>query len=452
MSRSLARRRSPFSLLAAIAVVGSLTAAGAAAGPPRTVGAAGEAGVGVAPARAINVDEDGVLVSMRRPQLVEPPAPTAFDPARVRIGLSLVAGGFSAPVLVTSAGDESGRLFVVEQAGWIRIISGGSVLATPFLDLRGTISTGGERGLLGLAFHPRFPSVPYVYVNFTDSNGNTAINRYSVGTNPNVALKSTGLRIISIAQPYANHNGGNIAFGPDGLLYIGMGDGGGSGDPGNRAQSLGSLLGKMLRIDVNGFSGSKHYRIPSTNPYVGTTGLDEIWSRGLRNPWRWSFDRKTGHLWIGDVGQGRYEEIDRSNPLPTARAGRGANYGWRVLEGRACYSPSTGCSTSGMHPPLVVYAHAVSGADNCSVTGGFVYRGAAYPILVGGYLFGDFCSGRMWLVSAGAYTPATPTLVRDATASPNLSISSFGESDTGELYVTDLSGGAVYRITASAKA
>jgi glucose/arabinose dehydrogenase len=441
MPRQIALRRSPLTLVATLALLSSVVAGPVPRGAPDSDSATlpGDAAAAAA------------LASMRQPQAVERTVPTAFDPSKVRIGLSLVAGGFVSPVLVTSAGDGSGRLFVVEQAGRIRVISGGSVLATPFLDLRGSIASGGERGLLGLAFHPKFPATPYVYVNFTDVNGNTAISRYTVGSNPNVALRSTGVRLMTIVQPYDNHNGGNLAFGPDDDLYIGMGDGGGAGDPGNRAQSLNSLLGKILRINVNAKSPGKQYQNPPSNPYVGKTGLDEIWSRGLRNPWRWSFDRATGALWIGDVGQGRYEEIDRSNPLPTARAGRGANYGWRVLEGRACYNPSSGCSTTGMQAPLVAYSHAVSGADNCSVTGGFVYRGVDHPILVGGYLYGDFCSGRMWLVSANAASPATPTLVRDATASPQLAISSFGESDVGELYVTDLNGGRVYRITASAK-
>jgi glucose/arabinose dehydrogenase len=293
--------------------------------------------------------------------------------------------------------------------------------------------------------------VPYFYVNFTDRNGNTAIDRFTVSANPNVANRASGVRLLTIAQPYANHNGGGIAFGPDGDLYIGMGDGGSGGDPGNRAQSLGSLLGKMLRIDVNHRSGTRKYAIPASNPYVGRAGLDEIWSRGLRNPWRWSFDRATGNLWIGDVGQARYEEIDRSSRSSTTLAGRGANYGWRILEGRTCYNPPTGCSSVGMTKPLVVYPHSVTGADNCAVTGGYVYRGSAYPVLFGGYVYGDYCSGRIWVVSATAAAPAIPTLVRTDTASPHLAISSFGESESGELYVCDLNG-AVYRITAAPKA
>jgi len=378
-------------------------------------------------------------------------AADAGDPTKLILGLALVKAGFTDPVQVTSARDGSNRLFVVEQAGAIRVISGGTTLATPLLDLRGAITTGGERGLLGLAFHPKFATNHFVYVNFTDRNGNTAINRYTVGPDPNVINRTTAYRIMTIAQPYPNHNGGNLAFGPDGYLYIGMGDGGGAGDPGNRAQNLNTRLGKMLRIDVDHPAAGMHYRAPASNPYVGRTGLDEIWSRGLRNPWRWSFDRATGNLWIGDVGQDRYEEIDRSLKQATAPAGRADNYGWPILEGRACYRPSTGCSSTGTRPPLVVYGHSASTATNCSVTGGFVYRGSAYPVLYGVYVYGDFCSGRIWGVYAGAHTPATATLLRSPTASPRLSISSFGEDQAGELYVVDRGGGAVYRITATAK-
>jgi len=388
--------------------------------------------------------------SASTPEAVSAPAATAFDPTKVVLGITLVKSGFSSPVLVTNAGDGSRRLFVVEQTGRIKIISGGVTLATPFLDLRTAITTGGERGLLGLAFHPDYPAHPYFYVNFTDRNGNTAIDRFMVSSNRNVANRASGVRLLTIGQPYPNHNGGNLAFGPDGYLYIGMGDGGSGGDPGNRAQSLNSLLGKMLRIDVNHSSGTRHYRSPATNPYVGRTGLDEIWSRGLRNPWRWSFDRLTGQLWIADVGQDRWEEIDRSSRHGTTPAGRAVNYGWNVLEGFACFKPMTGCSTSGKQMPQTVYGHVVSGADNCAVTGGFVYRGSAYPVLAGGYLFGDFCSGRIWVMSPLASSPAKATLVRDATASPQLAISSFGEDERGELYVCDLNG-AIYRITATAK-
>jgi glucose/arabinose dehydrogenase len=394
---------------------------------------------------------DAVAAVARRPT-VSPAATTdAFNPSKVSLNLTLFKGGFAAPLLVTNAHDGSGRLFVVEQAGAIRVIKGGVVLPTPLLDLRGRITSGGERGLLGLAFDSRYPASPYIYVSFTDVKGNSAISRYTVRAGRDVIVPGSGIRILTITQPYPNHNGGNIAFGPDGYLYIGMGDGGSAGDPQNRAQNLSSLLGKMLRIDVHHRTRTRPYAIPSTNPYVRRIGNDLIWSRGLRNPWRWSFDTATGALWIGDVGQGAWEEIDRSLKSGTTPAGRGANYGWSALEGRSCFKPALGCSTAHKNMPLVVYPHATAGAANCSVTGGYVYRGHGSPALVGGYVFGDFCSGRIWVVSATAGTPATPTLVRSDTASPHLSISSFGRDEAGELYVTDLSGGGIYRISATAK-
>jgi glucose/arabinose dehydrogenase len=383
----------------------------------------------------------------RQPQPAATVETAAFDARRVALGLQLVRSGFSSPVLVTSARDGTGRLFVVEQTGRIKVIDGSNV--SIFLDLRSLISTGGERGLLGLAFHPNFATHPFVYVNYTDKSGNTQIRRYTASGN--VASPSSAFHIVSIGQPYSNHNGGNLAFGPDGYLYIGMGDGGSAGDPQNRAQNINSLLGKMLRIDVDHTSGSVHYRSPSTNPYVGRSGLDQIWQRGLRNPWRWSFDRLTGALWVADVGQARYEEVNRLTRNGNPGPGRGANYGWPAQEGRACYRPSSGCSTSGKVQPVVVYPHATSAADNCAVTGGFVYRGSAYPVLQGGYIYGDFCSGRMWMISATTASPATAVQVWSTSARPAISISSFGEDDAGELYVCDLSGGAVYRITATVR-
>ena len=364
-----------------------------------------------------------------------------FNPNGISITLTSIASGFSRPVLVTHAGDGSNRLFVVEQSGRIKIVKGNTVVGTPFLDIRTGISSGGERGLLGLAFHPGFETNHKLYVYFTTKGGDIAVNEYRVTTNPDRVSTTTARRIITIDHPYSNHNGGNLAFGPDGYLYMGTGDGGSAGDPGNRAQNLNSLLGKMLRININGTSGARQYRIPSTNPYVGKTGRDEIWARGLRNPWRFSFDRFTGNLWIGDVGQNRYEEIDRST-VNSRPAGWGANYGWRVMEGRHCYIPSSGCSTSHKTLPIVEYTHSYG----CSVTGGFVYRGGLYPMLRGGYFFGDYCSGRIWTIYAGARSPATRTFLRR----DNINISSFGEGETGELYVVD-HGGRLFRIVGHTK-
>ena len=453
MTRAVRRAPARIHVATAIVSIGLLAGSAVAAAPGATTGL-GDVSGGRSPASARNVLEPApgpALASARQPAVEAGPVAAAFNPTNVAIGLAPVATGFSKPVLVTHAGDGSGRLFVVEQTGKVRVIDGGTKLPTPFLDLSSAITTGGERGLLGLAFHPLYPTRPYIYVDFTDRNGNTAINRYTVSADPNVIDRASGVRILTIGQPYANHNGGHMAFGRDGYLYIATGDGGSAGDPGNRAQSLSSLLGKILRINIDrGSAGGRHYAIPATNPYVGRSGLDEIWARGLRNPWRWSFDRLTGQLWIGDVGQNRYEEIDRSSPSGSTPAGRAANFGWRVMEANACYRPSSRCSTSGLQRPQAAYAHSVTGADNCSVTGGYVYRGSDWPALVGGYLFGDYCSGRIWVMSAAAAPPVNETLVRDATASPSLHISSFGEDEDGELYLCDL-GGTIYSIRATPK-
>jgi glucose/arabinose dehydrogenase len=370
-------------------------------------------------------------------------APAAFNPLAVNLTLTSVASGLSSPVLVTHAGDGSGRLFVVEQTGKIKILKGGTVLPTPFLSLSASILAGGEQGLLGLAFHPQFESNGKFYVYITLRNGNNAVNEYRVDApyTADTARWQTGRRIMTISHPtYSNHNGGNLAFGPDGYLYIGTGDGGSSGDPFNRSQNLNSFLGKILRINPNlpNAAGTRNYRIPQTNPYVGRTGLDEIWARGVRNPWRYSFDRANGDLWIGDVGQNRWEEIDRSRAVSGLNAGRGLNYGWRVMEGRACFNPSTACNKTGKVVPIAVYGHSLG----CSVTGGYVSRGPD-ALLAGGYIYGDFCSGRIWGFDAAAASP-TPALLKDTT----LNISSFGEDEAGNLYVVDL-GGSVYLLSGS---
>jgi glucose/arabinose dehydrogenase len=365
--------------------------------------------------------------------------PLAFDASKVQLTLTRVASGFFSPLFVTGAGDGTGRLFVVEQIGRIMVVKGGTVNATPFLDLRSKVSDGGERGLLGLAFHPQYKSNGRFFVDYTDTNGNTVIAEYDRSSTNTDRASTTGRVLLSITQPYANHNGGMLAFGPDGYLYIGMGDGGSAGDPGNRAQSTASRLGKLLRIDVNHRSAGLQYANPSSNPYVGRSGLDEIWSIGLRNPWRFSFDRLTGDLWIGDVGQARYEEIDRATKA--SGLGRGANYGWRQLEGRACYNPPIGCSTAGKTMPVAVYNH-----DNgCAVIGGYVYRGARYPALVGGYLFGDECSGYIWALTATGPSVQSPHLLLKS----GHNISSFGQADDGTLYLTDIGTGNLYRIGAT---
>jgi len=320
-------------------------------------------------------------------------------PTDARITLRLIASGLSKPVFATSANDGTGRMFIVEKTGKIKILQNGRIRSTPFLNISSEVSKGTEQGLLGLAFHPSFKSNHKLYINFTDVNGDTVIREYRVSSsNPNVVNTATKRRILKIDQPFANHNGGMLAFGPDGYLYIGMGDGGDAGDPGNRAQNPDSLLGKVLRIDVNGTATGTQYRNPGTNPYVGIPGRDEIWEIGLRNPWRFSFDRTKGDLWIGDVGQGSYEEIDHAVP----GSGRGVNWGWRIMEGSHCYSPPSGCDTSGLTLPLLDYDH---GGGRCAVTGGYVYRGSKVPLLRGGYVFGDFCSGEIWVVPDTATRP-----------------------------------------------
>jgi glucose/arabinose dehydrogenase len=369
-----------------------------------------------------------------------PPATDAYSPGSIDASLQAVSSGYDDPVLVTNAGDGSGRLFVVEQTGYVRTTAAGAG-GTPFLDVHTRVILGSERGLLGLAFHPDFSSNGRLYVSYTRADdGAFVIDEYRVTSNPNVVSTSTRRRIFITPHPNGNHNGGNIAFGPDGYLYIGTGDGGTGGD---NAQKTGNVLGKMLRIDVDHTSGTRQYAIPPTNPYLGISGRDEIWSRGLRNPWRWSFDRSTGDLWIADVGQTAWEEVNRARA--SGGGGRKANFGWNTMEGSHCFKPSSGCPTSGRRIPVHEYTHSVSGDDNCSVTGGFVYRGSAFPAMAGGYFFGDYCSGRIWAISANARTPATSTLLLDT----SLSISSFGESEAGELYVVDRGGGTIYRLVDS---
>jgi glucose/arabinose dehydrogenase len=369
-----------------------------------------------------------------------PPSGEDFDATKIRIWFSRVARNLSNPVFITHSGDGSGRLYIVEKGGRIKILQNGTVRSTPFLNLSAKVSSGSEQGLLGLAFHPSYVDNGKFYVNYTNTSGDTVIAEYTRSSaNPNVA-NPTGSTLLTIDQPYSNHNGGMLAFGPDRYLYVGLGDGGSSGDPGNRAQSLNTLLGKILRIDVDNEAGGKKYAIPPGNPFAGVSGLDEIWSFGLRNPWRFAFDRRTGDMWIGDVGQNRYEEINRSPAVNGVDAGKGLNYGWRVLEGNACFNPSSGCNKTGKSPPMAVYSH----SSGCSVTGGYVYRGLAYRGLVGGYVFGDFCSGRIWALRAHGPAVQAPVLMADT----NLSISSFGEGPDGTIYVTDLASGDIWAIVA----
>lgn len=346
------------------------------------------------------------------------------------ISLQQVASGLSSPLGITHAGDS--RLFITEQTGAIRILSGGTVLPVPFLDVSSLVSSGSERGLLGLAFHPNYPATPYFYIDYTNASGDIVLARYSVSGDPNVASPASGLSLLTIPhQVNANHNGGQLRFGPDGKLYVGVGDGGGAGDTMNNAQSLSVLLGKILRLDVD---IAAPY-IPATNPFVSTPGAKgEIWAYGLRNPWRFSFDRSTGDLFTGDVGQGLWEEVDFQ---PQASAG-GQNYGWRFKEGNHCYNPSTACDPGGLTAPIVEYGH---GAGECAVIGGVRYRGAL-PSLAGSYLYGDFCTGRIWGATPAGGGAWTSTQLVDT---PYF-LSSFGEDINGEVYVSDVVRGGIYKI------
>ena len=345
------------------------------------------------------------------------------------IGLQTFASGFSRPLEITNAGDS--RLFIVEQGGIIKILNpDGTTSPNAFLNISGQVSTGGEQGLLGLAFHPNYASNGFFYTNHTNLSGNTVITRYSVDSaNPNLANASSGTVLLTIAQPYANHNGGSLKFGPDGHLYIGMGDGGSAGDPENRAQNTNELLGKMLRIDVN--SGTP-YSIPSGNPYVGIAGADEIWAIGLRNPWKFSFDKKLGNLWIADVGQNNIEEINVA-----AATLSGLNYGWRCYEGNTAYN-TAGCpSQAAMKFPLKTINHS-TGA--CSITGGYVYNGTVYPNFKGLYFFTDYCDPKIGMMTSNG------TVTYSIVFTGN-NFSSFGEDINGELYVAALNNGTIFKIT-----
>jgi glucose/arabinose dehydrogenase len=362
------------------------------------------------------------------------------DPSHAQSGiaLELVASGLARPVTITHAGDGSGRLFIVQQGGKILIHDGTQVRPTPFLDLASLVSCCGEQGLLGLAFHPQYAGNGLFYVNYTNIAGNTVIARYHISADPNVADPGSAAVLLTIAQPFSNHNGGQLQFGPDGYLYIGMGDGGSAGDPGNRAQNLGELLGKILRIDVN---GDPPYAIPPSNPFIGTTGArGEIWALGVRNPWRFSFDRLTGDLFIADVGQSNWEEVN----LQAASSPGGENYGWRRMEGTHCFNPSTNCNDGSLTLPVLEYDHSLG----CSVTGGYRYRGSRFQSLYGTYVYGDYCSGRIWGAVGGAGGMTSALLLDTA-----LLISTFGEDEDGELYVAHhgAADGAMYRIVIPGK-
>jgi glucose/arabinose dehydrogenase len=366
------------------------------------------------------------------------PVPPVADPAMIRVELQPVVGGLDRPLGIAHAGDGSGRLFVLEKRGRIRIVRDGALAPVPFLDITDRLdASGSEQGLLGLVFHPEYARTGFLFVNYTDLQGDTVVARFSVSEDPDRADPNSETRVLSLAQPAANHNGGHLAFGPDGFLYIGTGDGGGAGDRFGHGQNGQTLLGAMLRLDID---RGLPYTIPATNPFVGNAAVrDEIWALGLRNPWRYSFDRATGDLFIADVGQNQYEEI---NFQPAASAG-GQNYGWPIMEGLHCYPADRACDRAGLVLPIHEYDHALG----CSVTGGYVYRGQQFPMLQGVYLFGDYCTGRIWgLVLHGDGRVQVAEL-----AQADLRLTSFGQDEAGELYLVDMAGGQLYQIQAGAR-
>ncbi len=369
------------------------------------------------------------------------PSPTPLSPVAAIALEPVLAGGLQQPTAITHAGDD--RLFVVEQIGRIRIIAGGQLLETPFLDITDRVgSAGSEQGLLGLAFHPNYatasaatasaPGAGTFYVNYTDASGTTRISRFSVrADDPNRADPNSEVIYLTQPQPYPNHNGGSLAFGRDGYLYAGLGDGGSANDPQGAGQRRDTWLGKLLRLDATATDGE--YTVPPDNPFVGQAeALPEIWAYGLRNPWRFSFDRATGDIFIADVGQNQWEEV---NFQPATSAG-GENYGWNIMEATHCFRQET-CNRDGLALPIFEYSH----SQGCSITGGYIYRGAAYPAMTGNYFVADYCVGTIWrLFPQGDNWQAGIVLDSD------LVISTFGEDVNGELYVSDYAHGGIYRL------
>lgn len=401
----------------AIAVVAVAVLGGACGGPPPSLAVPGTASPG--PSAASHVPGVGP------------------DLAAARVSLVPVAAGLASPVWVTGAADGSGRLFVLEQGGRVRVIRDGALLPDPYLDLSGRISAGGERGLLGLAFAPGFGTdETRLYVHYSDTNGDTTIAELRATPGAATIDPVTARILLTEPQPYPNHNGGWIGFDRAGMLLIGLGDGGSGGDPENRASRLDTILGKILRLDVlAGPADGRQYAIPADNPFVARPGArPEILDLGLRNPFRDSIDPVTGTLWIGDVGEAAWEEVDAA---PAGSAG--LDFGWRRWEGRHCYDPPQGCDPAGITMPVAEYGHDAG----CAVIGGVVYRGEAIPALRGAYLFSDYCSGTLWAVDSTA-AASTPVVLLQT----GLPISSIGTGDDGEVYLTDL-GGGVRRLVAA---
>lgn len=345
--------------------------------------------------------------------------------------IELFKSGFNKPLNIQHVNDS--RLFVVEQGGKIKIIQpDGNINPTPFLDISSQVSNGNEQGLLGLAFHPNYSNNGYFYVDFTDVNGDTRISRFSVDpSNPDLALSNSELELLGFDQPFSNHNGGNLLFGPDGYLYISSGDGGSGGDPNNNGQNINSYLGKLLRIDVDNPTAGSSYGIPSSNPFVGNPNAkQEIFAYGLRNPWRFSIDEVENNIWIADVGQGNWEEINRA-PLD----GGGLNYGWRCYEGTHAYNIGNCPQPSELQFPIAEYSHS---GGNCSITGGYVYRGSVFSDIAGLYFYADYCSGMIGTIDSSG------NMINHGNFSGNWV--SFGQSVDKELFIIDISGGSIYKI------
>jgi glucose/arabinose dehydrogenase len=344
-----------------------------------------------------------------------------------------VADGFAQPLGITHAGDGSERLFVVEQGGRVQVLRGGERQQQPYLDLSDRMRARGEQGLLGLAFHPRFADNGRLFAHYTDLGGDTVLSELRADpASAETVYAGTERVMLTLHQPFGNHNGGQIAFGPDGYLYLGLGDGGSGGDPLHAGQDLGTLLGTIVRLDVD---GPEPYGVPADNPFVDDgAALDEIWAFGLRNPWRFSFDRETGDLWIADVGQNAVEAVNRQ----AADSPGGENYGWRIMEGDACFEPPTGRDPTGLTMPVITYTHA--SAWGRSVTGGYVYRGAEVPSLEGAYVFADYASGNVFAAEGEADDWTARTLLET-----NSRIASLGLDEAGELYLADHGGGVLYR-------
>ena len=371
-----------------------------------------------------------------------PPPPPPAPPPPPPIASRQLIGTFTEPTFLTAPTGDTSRVLVAERAGRVRLIKSGALQARPFLDLTGKISAASENGLYSLAFHPQYQTNGRFYAFYTNMNGDIRVVRYVVSSNPDSADESQADTILAIPHPvtgyslgFANHHGGQLQFGPDNMLYVSLGDGGCCGDPQQNGQKKTTLNGKLLRIDVTPATG---YTVPASNPFFSDTSyLPEIWSVGFRNPWRFSFDRQTGDLFIGDIGDATWEEV---NAAPAPDAGRGVNFGWSVLEGRHCFGGGTGCNQTGLTLPVVEYGHNPA----CSVTGGYVYRGTRVTGLAGRYLYADLCSG---LVQSFIYSGGQATQALDLTSqvSPGGSIVSFGEDARGELYIVTY-GGGVYRI------